>query len=441
MRLHFQAALVAIALAFAAPSIGFAQDTMPPATEAAPAPEMVETPAPAEAAPFDADAATDAYVGQLTGEAKEKSDAYFEGGYVLDAVDVLYTIVVAAILLFFRISTRMRDFAQRWTRVRFIHSIVYVVQFVLVMAVLTFPYTVYRDFLREHEYGLSNQDFPEWGGEFLIGLGVDVILLSVFIAILYAIVARVGPRWWMWGTAASIVFLAFVVLISPVYISPLFNDYTPLEDGPIKERILGLAHANGIATDDVYRFDASKQSKRISANVSGLAGTMRISLNDNLLNRGTPEEIAAVMAHEIGHYVLNHIYEMMAWMTIMLFVAFAFVNWAFGGLVGVFGERWRVAGIADPAGLPLAIALFTVFFWVITPVWNTMIRSNEAEADIFGLNAAREADGFASVAMKLSEYRKIDPEPWEEFVFYDHPSGRSRVSMAMHWKAENLETK
>lgn len=396
----------------------------------------VETPA-AEERVLDPEAATRAYLDTVTGEARERSDAYFEGGYVLNAVDTAYTIVVAAILLFLGISGWMRDMGRRVSRFRTVQTLVYAALYIVVTAVLGLPFVLYRGFFREHEYGLSNQTLLEWGGEYLISLGVGIVMFSVFIAILYAIVRWTRERWWIWGTGAAIAFFAFALLISPVYIDPLFNEYKPLEDGPLKERILSIARANGIEADQVYQFDASKQTTRISANVSGLFGTMRIALNDNLLNRGTEDEIVAVVAHEIGHYVLNHIYELMAWIGLVLIAGFAFVNWAFRGFVARFGSRWRVEAIDDPAGLPLAVALFSVYFWVITPVWNTMIRVNEAEADIFGLNAAREPDAFATIALKLAEYRKLEPGPVEEFVFYDHPSGRSRILMAMRWKAEN----
>jgi len=102
------------------------------------------------------------------------------------------------------------------------------------------------------------------------------------------------------------------------------------------------------------------------------------------------------------------------------------------------GGAWGVRGLSDPAGLPLLAALLSVFFFFATPVTNSLIRVNEAEADLYGLNAAGQPDGFAEVALKLGEYRKLDPGPIEEFVFYDHPSGRQRIAMAMRWKAEHL---
>jgi STE24 endopeptidase len=184
--------------------------------------------------------------------------------------------------------------------------------------------------------------------------------------------------------------------------------------------------------------DASRQTSRVSANVSGLFGTTRIALNDNLLRRVSPAGVEAAMGHEMGHYVLDHVYKKILYFTVVLIVGFAFLRWAFDRAMARWGERWEIRGVADPASLPLLAVLFSFYLFVITPFDNTFTRTNEAEADIFGLNAAREPDGMAEVAMKLSEYRKLAPGPMEEWIFFDHPSGRSRILMAMRWKAENL---
>ncbi|HEY1983589.1 MAG TPA: M48 family metalloprotease, partial [Xanthobacteraceae bacterium] len=171
---------------------------------------------------------------------------------------------------------------------------------------------------------------------------------------------------------------------------------------------------------------------------SGMFGTTRISMTDNLIKRATPREVYAVLGHEMGHYVLDHVLIGITWFGILFLVMFAFVHWGFGVLVQRFGGRWKVEGLADPAGLPVAVALITFFMFIATPIENTITRTTERQADIFGLNTARQPDGFATVTLKLSEYRKLDPSPLEEFVFYDHPSGRSRITMAMRWKAEHL---
>ncbi|MBV9913758.1 MAG: M48 family metalloprotease, partial [Sinobacteraceae bacterium] len=152
----------------------------------------------------------------------------------------------------------------------------------------------------------------------------------------------------------------------------------------------------------------------------------------------SPREIYAVLGHEMGHYVLSHNAIGLTWIGLVFLVGFAFVDWGYRRLAAIFGQIWDVSDIQDPAGLPIAVGLFTFFMFVATPVTNTITRTLEAQADIFGLNTARQPDGFATVTLKLGEYRKLDPAPLEEFVFYDHPSGRSRIWMAMRWKAEHL---
>ena len=257
---------------------------------------------------------------------------------------------------------------------------------------------------------------------------------------LYTVVRRLARSWWIWGSVVAVALVAVSTLIEPVLISPIFNHPKKLEDPRVVAPILSLARANGIGTGEVWEIDASKQSKRISANVSGFLGTERITLNDNLLNRASLPEIEAVMAHEMGHYVLNHIYKGLMEIGLVIAAGFALVSWLFERLRRPNEARWRVREIGDVAGLPLAALLFSGYLFALTPVLNSIIRVQEAEADIFGLNAAQQPDGFAQIALKLSEYRKLDPGPLEEVVFYDHPSGRARILAAMRWKAEHPST-
>ena len=389
---------------------------------------------------FDVEAATQEYLSQMSPEDKARSDAYFEGGYWLQLWGFLYTLGVAWLLLGTGLSGRIRDKAEAWTRRKPLQTAIYSAFYLVVTTVLFLPLTVYQGFFREHQYDLATQTFGEWMRDQSVDLGVSVLLLPLLFIPLYGVFRRAPKTWWLWGSVVGMGFLAFLILIAPVFIDPLFNTYEPLEDPAIKEPILSMARENGITVDDVMQFNASKQTTRVSANVSGFLGTMAIRLNDNLLNRCSLAEIKEVMAHEIGHYVLNHIYELLMIFGLILVGGFGFIRWAFDRVLAKWGQGWSVRGIGDIAGLPLLTALFATYFFVMTPFVNTAIRVNEAEADLFALHAAREPDGAAEVALKLSEYRKMDPGPIEEWIFYDHPSGRARIHMAMTWKAENMPT-
>jgi STE24 endopeptidase len=417
-------------------SAAHAQPTAVPGTPASPVavdrPVTVVTRA-------DPVAATRVYMDRVQGEARTKSDAYSEGGYWLLLWELLYGLAVAWLLLSRRISSRIRDLAERRTRRKNLQTLIYVLIYVPLTALLTFPLTFYEGFYGEHQYGLSNLSFMDWLGEAGIGLGVSMVLMGVAITGLYAILRRLPRTWWAWGTVAGAGFMMVVFMVEPVFIAPLFNTYKPVPDGPIRDDILSLARANGIPAENVYYFDASKQSKRVSANVSGLFGTTRISLNDNLLDRTSPPEIRAVMAHEMGHYVLNHGIKHTVSFSLLLLAGLLFLKFSWDWAAARFAGRFDVRGIADPAGLPLLAALFSVYMFVATPVFNAIIRSAETEADMFGLNASREPDGFAEAILKLADYRKLEPGAAEEFIFFDHPSGYNRILAAMRWKAENVK--
>jgi STE24 endopeptidase len=408
---------------------GAALAQAPPASPASPA---------GGAARFDAQAATDAYMATLSPEKRARSDAYFEGGYWLLVWDFLYGLGVAWILLGTGLSVRMRDFAERLTRFRPLQTFLYALQYILATALLSLPLGIYEGFFREHQYGMSNQTFAAWAGEWLKGIGLGLVLGGLALTALYGVLRKAPRTWWLWGALVSLLFLVVGIALGPVYIEPIFNQYTELRDPALRDPILSLARANGIPAEHVYVVDASKQTKRVSANVAGLFGTTRIALNDNLLHRASPAGVKAVMGHEMGHYVLNHVSKSILFFGVVLVAGFAFLRFGFDRAAARWGGKWGLRGVADPAGLPLLAALFSLYGFVLTPIINTHIRTGESEADIFGLNAAREPDGMAEVALQLSEYRKLDPGPVEEWIFFDHPSGRNRISMAMRWKAEHL---
>ncbi len=412
-----------------------AETSAPPISPAQPA----ETHA-AAAPAFDVKAAVDAYLAKMPPAERARSDAYFEGGYWLQVWDFLATIVVMWLLLTFGWSARMRNLAERITRFRPLQTAIYWIQFFLVTSILTFPLTVYETYFRDHKYGLLNQTFGPWMREQIIGLAVGLVLGAILVVPLFGLVRRLGQNWWVWGAVLAIVFLAFVGLIEPVYISPLFNTYKRLEDPRIKDPILTMANANGIPATDVWEFDASRQSNRVSANVSGFASTTRISLNDNLLKRCTLPEIETTMGHEMGHYVLNHEYKGLVEFGVVVVIGFAFLDWGINFALTRRGQKWGVRGITDIAVLPVAVIVLSLFFFVMTPVTNTITRTMEYEADMYGLNAAQQPDGEANVDLMLGEYRKLDPGPVEEFIFYDHPSGRTRITAAMRWKAGHPES-
>jgi len=403
-------------------------------------PSVLTVPPAAQASDqFDPVAATDAYLAAMPADARARSDAYFEGGYWMILWDFLYAVVVCLLLLNLRWSASMRNLAERITHFKPLQTIIYWTEYLLLTTALFFPLTVYEEFLRERKYGLATQTFGPWLGDQGKLLLVNLVLGAILSMMLFGVVRRLQRTWWIWGAIVTELFLIFAVLISPVYLQPLFNKITRLDDPKVTAPILKMARANGIPAKDVYEIDASRQTTRMSANVSGFANTMRITMNDNLLHRGSLEEIQAVIGHEMGHYVLNHVYHGMEFFFIVAVAGFAFLRGSLNWSLERWGEKWQIRGVGDTAVLPLVVLLGSMFFFALTPVMNSFIRSQEHEADMYGLNASRQPDGMAQAAIHLGEYRKMSPGPLEEWLFYDHPSGRTRIYDAMRWKSENLQ--
>jgi STE24 endopeptidase len=387
---------------------------------------------------FDPASATDVYLARVSGAARARSDAYTDGNYGWALADFVYGLLVAGVLLWLKISARIRDWTQEKTRTRAYQVMLYGVIYVGLVTAASLPLSIYEGYVREHAYGLSNQTFLQWLGDFAKSFALTLIAAVAALPVFYAAIRRARESWWLWGAGLVVAFSILVQVIYPVFIAPLYNDYTPLPDSPLKQQIESLARANGVQADNIWLVDESRQSTRISANVSGFLGTTRISLNDNLLKRGTPDEVLAVLGHEMGHYVMGHMLRGILLSGLITLIGFGFVAFAFRLAAGIFGGNWQVREPDDVAGLPLLIALMSIFLFAAAPLTNSITRSMEDQADIFGVNAVRKPDAFATVVLKLADYRKLDPGPLEEAMFYDHPSGRTRIFTMMRWKKEHV---
>lgn len=383
--------------------------------------------------------ATKAWLDSVPADKRAKSDAYFEGGYWMILWDYLLSAAIMVVLLKSGLSVRMRDFAEKTTRSKILQTLLYAIPFLVIVAVVSFPLTYYESFVRDHAYGLSTQNFGAWLKDQIVGQVLpSLVVVSIFLVVLFSVFRRAPRTWWIWAVLVIACFAFFVSLVYPVYVAPLTNKYQPLRDAAIRDPILQMARANEIPVDNVYEFDASRQTNRVSANVSGFLGTTRIALNDNLLKQCTLPEIRMVMAHEMGHYVLNHGAKLTLYMAALNFLSLGLLFILFNAAIRKWGAKWNLRGIADLAALPLVVLIFATISFLGTPLSNSAIRITEREADAFGINTSREPDGMAKAALKLGTYRKLNPGPLEEMIFFDHPSGRARIRMAMDWKAAHL---
>jgi STE24 endopeptidase len=392
----------------------------------------------ARAAPFDVDHATALYLATLSPAARARSDAYFDGGIWLNVLSTLITVLACWLILRVGLLVRLRDAMRRqgwrpWVVMLSVAALFLVAQFLLEL-----PWSIYVDFLRERRFGLMNLGFGGWLGEQAKSALLTVVFGGLVLTVINVVIRSFPKSWWLVGAGVVGVMVAVFSLLAPVFIMPMFNTYGELAAGPLRDRIVAMAADNHIPADHIYVFDASRQSDRISANVSGVGPTVRISLTDNLVKRTSVAEAAAVVGHEMGHYALGHVWRGIGFIALLSGLQFWLIARWGPAVIALGGWRRGVRGLDDPAALPVLVGMFTALGLLFLPVSNGLVRLDESQADAFGLDAAREPDGFALAAMKLSTYRKISPPALEEALFYDHPSGHTRVRGAMQWKKDHV---
>jgi STE24 endopeptidase len=303
--------------------------------------------------------------------------------------------------------------------------------------ILGLPWSVYATWWRERSYGLTSQPLAGWFSDQSIGLVINIIAVSLFLTVLYALIRRTPRWWWAWASGVAALFIVIFSILSPLVIEPLFNKYTPAPPGATRDAVVALAKVASVPSDKIYIYNGSKQSNRYTANVSGLFGSARVAMSDVMFARGADiAEVRGVVGHEMGHYKRGHVIIAALFFSLIALLGFAIAQAVFPAV-----DRWiksGAAGIADPTGLPTLIIIFSTLGLLGTPLINTFTRFEESDADAFSLRVAHEPNGLAKALVKTIEYRADSPGPVEEFLFYDHPSVRRRVQRAMNWKAAHL---
>lgn len=384
---------------------------------------------------IDAAAETARWLATLSPEDTARAISYTRGGHWLILWGALVSLFVSWLIIRLGWLARIRDRLEKSKRRPVLVSLVVGAVYTALNWLLTLPFSVYQGWWRETQYGLTEQPLTGWLTEAVMGAGISVVFSTLFFVALYALIRRARKTWWVWASGLAAVFVVIGLLISPILIEPLFNTYTPAPDGPVRDAVVELANQTGTPDDKIYIYDGSRQSDRYTANVAGLFGSARVAMSDVMFKKGADlAEVRGVVGHEMGHYVHMH----SLWMTGILIVVAALGFWLTNRLLPVFQRLLganRVEGIADPAGLPVLMAVLTVLGVLGTPIFATMARMIEADADHFSLVHANEPDGLAKALIKTAEYRAPSPTPLEEFLFYDHPSVENRIRRAMEWKA------
>jgi len=379
---------------------------------------------------FDPNAATARYIDSLGPAALQKAHDYTVGKEWM----LLWGLIVAAVVTWLIVRSGVLDrveagISERRRNLRaFVVSLVYL----LVSAVLTLPWTIYASWWREKGYDRTSQPFGDFLWQNLLATLIGVLITALFLMGVYWLIRRAGKTWWLWSGGLAAVGLAFVFLVSPILIEPLFNKYEPVPPGQVRDAVVEMAGRAGVPPERVFMYNGSRQSNNFTANAGGVGNTARVAISDVALKNASLDEVRAVTGHEIGHYVLKHTWWGLLVFSLLAVVLFWIADRTFPRFARAFGTN---APIADPRSVPVLMFMVSFFSLLATPLTNTFGRTLETQADRYSLETENRPDALSTALVKTAEYRYPRPNAVEEFIFYDHPSVERRVRMAMEWKA------
>lgn len=382
---------------------------------------------------FDPQLATAAYIDSLGADALAKAQAYTQGGHWL----ILWGLVVSVLASWLLVRSRWLDWldARKPGKGPNWRAFVITLETFFLVSLITLPWDLYSGWWRETAYGRSSQPIGDYLGQGALSIFISSLLAAVFFMGVYALIRRAGRLWWVWSAGLAAAFVSFLLLVSPVVIEPMFNDYKPVPEGEVREALLVMAERAGVPADRIFVYDGSRQSNNFTANVSGVGGSARIAISDVAFKGASLDEVNAVTGHEIGHYVWGHVWRSVGILSLVAAILFFLIDRLFPLAARALGSA---AGISDPLGLPVLLALASVLGVFAQPVLNSLTRISEAEADRYSLETVNLPDALSSALVKTAEYRYPRPGELEEVLFYSHPSVEKRVRAAMEWKAVNL---
>jgi Zn-dependent protease with chaperone function len=365
-------------------------------------------------------------------EPTEKAMRYYRSGNALWVVNALWGFALPAALLFTGFSARMRDWARAAGRKWFFTIAIYIAIFTVVTFILELPLAYYQGFARPHAYDLSNQSLGKWLGDSLKGLALSITFGAMFLWIPYLLLKKSPRRWWLYTGLVAIPVLIFTILVSPIWVAPLFNDFGPMKDRALEAKILTLAHRAGIEGGSVYEVDMSVDTKQVGAYVTGVLNTKRIVLYDNMIEKMSDDELLFVVGHESGHYVLGHVFRWLVVLSAVIIGALWLAHRMSVGILRRFGKRFGFDRLSDVASLPLILLMFHLFFLLITPAVFTFGRYIEHEADRFGLEITRNNHAAATAFVKLQHENLGNPRPGLLYRLWraSHPTLGERIDFA-----------
>lgn len=378
------------------------------------------------------------YLAEAAAAFTPENRSYSDTRVFLMIAGPLYGILAGLLLMFTGLSARFRDIAHGLGHRLYVRVLVYFTLYSTAIFALSLPLAWFEEFALEHQYGLSNQTLLGWAGDSVKSLVFSIFAVGVvpLLALAWARVQASPRGWWRWIALGTLPVTLAAVVLQPVVFDPMFNKFTPLRDAELRTQILSLAAQAGIPGRNVYEVDMSSKTKKINAYVSGFGASQRIVLWDTALQSLKRDEILFVMGHEMGHYVLNHIWKYLALISLGAFAGFWLCARIAEWWLSAFGARWGVTSVSDLAAMPVLLLSLTMVTLIAMPGLNWVSCLIEHESDIYALELTHDNDAGARAFLQLAKDNRSNPEPaeWVRILLYDHPPLGDRIRFALEYR-------
>ncbi len=361
---------------------------------------------------------------------------YYRSGNRLWIVSQAVALAIPALVLLTGLSVRIRNLARRVGRKWFFIVLVYFMLYGVLQWAVQLPLAFYAGYVRQHAYGLSNQTLLKWLRDALLEGAVGLAFGGLLVWLPYWLIRRSPRRWWLYTAVLSLPVMFFVMLIEPIWVAPLFNDFGPMNDKRLEAQILALADEAGIEGGRVFEVNKSVDTKAVNAYVTGLGSSKRIVLWDTLLAKLNDRQVRVVMAHEMGHYVLNHVVQFLLAGFCGILIGLYLVYRAANFLLSRYKDRFGFDQLSDVASLPLVLLLVQVAALVLMPLGLAFSRHLEHEADRFALELTRDNRAAAMAFVRLQNENLSNPRPGRLYRLFraSHPSLAERIEFANDYR-------
>ncbi len=356
-------------------------------------------------------------------------------------IDFFYGIFVLWVILFWKFGQQFRDWAESVSQNRFIQAAIFAPLLILTTAILGLPSNIYENSV-ERKYGLSVQSWGSWFWDWTKGQFISIVLGIILVSILYAVIRSSPRRWWFYFWLTSLPIIVLLVFIQPVIVDPMFHKFEPLQqkDPALTASLEKMVQRAGenIPPERMFWMGAGEKTKELNAYVTGIGASKRIVVWDNTIAKMNTPQIVFVVGHEMGHYVLNHIWKGLLFAAVFLFVVFYLGFRTIGWLLRRFGGAWGIRGVDDWASLPALLLLISIYSFIANPVQSAVSRYTEHQADQYGLEVTHglTPDSSQVAAQAFQVLGEVDlsdptPSPVTVFMFYSHPTIPDRIRFSL----------